>query len=597
MFVSEGDSNKKYICAIYTRTSHQEEEDVSEHDTVEQQRDYCKKYIELKKDKGWKLYPTKYEDRNQSGGTLNRPAFKRLLTDAKQGKFNLIVIKNIDRLTRSLQDFYDLWKILEDYEIELASAHQEFITTTSTGRLHLDIVLRFAQYEREMASERTKDQMRYRAQKGLFHGGNIPLGYDLHPTEKGLLVTNPKEAKLVKLIFSKYSEIQSAHLVAKYLDKRGYRSKLWKTKRGKNKGGGKFTEGIVLHILRNPVYIAKTAAIKGKEAPQLYDARWKPIIKLVLFERVQRIIKKNSVSRSSISKNKYGLLLSGLVWCDSCKSQMTANYSLKKGMPYLYYKCTRVDHSDKNACRIKSVSARELEDIVVDRIKYLSAHKDIVESIVKAAMKISKNKLPVLQKEKNEIMGSLRRINNQAEPLMESLTKNKFSLVEDKLRELDDEKLVLENRLQEVENEIDREGLKVLSPELITQNLILFRDIFDKLPTEKQRDLLHLLIKKITYHEDPSKIKVAFYNLPEIEPPDTPKKGTSGSSTSSSHRFDKRQYWLPREDSNLGHSGYTLTPITRRVGLSLHPRGMAGVKSLHLGPKALAQDCPTLYTE
>ena len=229
---------------------------------------------------------------------------------------------------------------------------------------------------------------------------------------------------------------------------------------------------------------------------------------------------------------------------------MTANYSLKKGIPYLYYKCTKVDHSDRNACRIRSTPARELEKLVIDRIKFISTHKNLIEAFVKTALNKSKSRLPILQEEKTEIMGRRAKIQNLAEPLIEAIGQGKFSLIKDKLEKIQEEKTLLDNRLQELNNEIDSEKLKVLNPDLIMQNLRLFRDIFDQLPFEKQRDLLHLLVKEIVYNEDPEKIKITLYDVPEIKmPPAKPKKGGSGGIFS---RFDERTNWLPLEDSNLG---------------------------------------------
>jgi len=561
------DHEKKFTCVVYTRISDQEPEEISPSDTIESQRDICESFLKTRPH--WKYIKIKYEDRNYSGGTLDRPAFKRLLQDAEQGKFDMILVKSIDRFSRDLQQFFQVWPKLKEYGVNICCASQTFSTDDATGKLILQVLLSFAEFERQLASERTKDRMRFRAKKGLFHGGYPPLGYDFHPTEKGILKVNSREAKIAKRIFIKYVELQSANLVAKYFNSLGYRTKNWKTKKGHGKGGNKFTEGIILNILKNSAYIGKTEVItrKGeKEEKEYFQATWKAIISKKLFDRIQRIISSNAQTKGSISENKYGHLLRGLVWCDCCKSQMAPNYSLKKGTAYLYYKCTRVGHSDKNACRIRSVPARELEQIVVDRIKFIANQKDIIKSIVNVAMKASTNKLPALQKEKAEIAGKLIKNSNKAKPLIAYIGRKNSSYVDEELGKLEEEKLALENRFQELNLEIEREKSKILNPEIIAQNLKLFGEVFDRLPPTKQSELLHLIIKKIIYHEEPSKIKITFYDLPEIETPDLPKKGKSGGSVS---RFDKRMNPLPGEGSNLGHPGYDLTHITVRVGLYL----------------------------
>ena len=195
MFLSSEKNKKPYVCAIYTRISEQEKGEISRFDTIEAQRERSEQYIKLHEEQGWTVVKIRYDDRNYSGGTLERPALKRLIADAKQGKFNMVIVKAVDRFSRSLKQFYELWDILQAAGIELASATQEFNTATPTGRLHLDIVLRFAQYERELASERTKDKMHFRASKGLFHGGYPPLGFDFHHSEKGLLKVNRKKSR------------------------------------------------------------------------------------------------------------------------------------------------------------------------------------------------------------------------------------------------------------------------------------------------------------------------------------------------------------------------------------------------------------------
>jgi len=553
------DKENIYTCVIYTRISDQEPEEISPDDTIEAQRDICEAFLKTRPH--WKFISTRYDDRNASGGTLDRPALKRLLHDAEQGKFNMIIIKSIDRFSRDLQQFFEIQPKLEKLGINLCCAQQTFSTNDATGRLILQIMLSFAEFERQLASERTRDRMRKRAKGGLFHGGYPPLGFDFIPRKKGYLLKNQKEARLVHQIFEKYIEIQSAHLVAKHFNDLGHRSKLWTTKKKHRKGGSKFTEGVILNILKNYTYIGKTfvKAIRANQKDEFYKAKWKPIISKAMFDKVQSILKSNAQSKGSISENKYKFLLTGLVRCSYCKSYMTPNYSLTRKKPYLYYKCTAVDKADKDACKIKSTPARELEDRVVERIKFLSKNPTILKAAITAAMKQSKNKIPGLQKEKNEIQGKITRIKNKANPLIASLGQRRNSLVQSELEKLDEQKSALENRLSELSFELDRERLKVMSPDLVIQNFGIFRDVFESLPFEKQRDLLHLFIKEIIYFKDPTKLQIHFWDIPEIkEPPDKPKKGKSGGSSSPQNPdiwdFDKRTIWLPEQDSQRTNS-------------------------------------------
>lgn len=549
MFIQPGKSKKAYRCAIYTRLSDQEKSEISAYDSIEAQRELSEKYISLHVEEQWAHNPERYDDRNYSGGTLNRPALKRLIEDAKAGKFDMVVVKSIDRLTRSLQDFYQLWEIFKEQNIELSSATQEFNTATSAGRLHLTIVLSFAQYERELASERTKAKMDFRARKGLFHGGYPPLGFDFIPSLKGELKPNLNEIPLVRLIFRKYAEIQSANLVSRFCNAHGYVTKVWKSASGVIRGSKRFTEAIIMNVLKNPVYIGKTLASDG-----YHPAKWASIINHKLFERVQQIIKSNTVHRHTINQNKHRLLLIGLVWCNECGSQMTHNSAIKKGKTYLYYQCTKVGHSDKSACSIRRVSARALDELVITRLGFLSQRQDLIEKITRLAVMMARKRIPQLQAQKNRIVSHLQKIDREAAPIMKAFGKQRMSILQEKLLVLDGQRETLKARFDELTEEIAKEQQKVIDPAIVCLNLKYFHEVFEALPFERQRDLMHLLIKRITYFKDPSKVIVSFYNLPEIKkPPTKPSKGNAGGSSLSS-RFDERMYWLPRLGSNQGQA-------------------------------------------
>ena len=561
MFLSSDKQVKAYRCAIYTRLSDQEKSEISKFDSIEAQREICERYITLHEEQGWTFTVVRYDDRNISGGKIERPALRRLIADAKEHKFDMIIVKSIDRFTRNLRHFYDLWDMLQKAQIELASATQEFNTASPTGRLHLDIVLRFAQYERELASERTRDKMRFRASKGLFHGGYPPLGFDFHPTEKGILNVNKNEVGLVKSIFAKYLELQSAQIVAAWLNKQGHRTKSWKTKENAHRGDKKFTKGILLNMLRNVAYIGRTGNLK-----ESYQAKWPAILSTKVFNNALKILNSNGIRKSSISKNKHHFLLTGLIWCSKCGSQMTPNPAHAHGNTYLYYRCSSVIHSDKTACSIGSVPARAIEDLVIKRIDFLAKHPQRVDAIIRAALKNQRKRLPLLREEKKELLGKLAKVKRKAEVLVKAIGKQRYTFIQESLNPLEEQRTAIDQRLVEIDEKLKIEESKNIDPRLALERLQSFNDIIDKLPFERRRKLLYLLINKITYDNDPAKLKIEYFNIPDAkETPDQPKDGQSGAF--SSYTFGKRTNWLPREDSNLGHSGYDLTPITRRVGL------------------------------
>jgi len=541
MTIFKGDTQERYICAIYTRTSHQEKGEVSKYDTIAAQREHCEDFIRFKREFNWQAIKVHYNDRNYSGGTLNRPALKRLLSDAREGKFNMIVIRQLDRLTRSIKDFYDLWNTLQDYGIALCSTKENLDSSTPIGKLYINLLVGFAQFERELAGDRTRDKMRFRASKGLFHGGYPPLGYDFHPKEKGILRINKTESNIVRIAFKRYLQCQSANEVVKYLNKRGYRTKSWITKSGAKRGGTKFTKGVMLNLLKKRAYIGRT--FDGKKE---YKAKWKGIVTEKNFRQVQNILKENRVSKTSISQNKYNLLLPGLVWCGHCKSYMSPNYTIKKktGKKYLYYQCTKVGHGDKTACKIGRVPARPLEKNIINRIKFLSENRTLIDKVIGKALKLSKSRLPELKKEQRRINGALRKLDTEISRVKSVIGNKNIEILQDEFIKLDEHKKILDQELRDINSQIEQERSTVISPNTIANYFKHFNKVFDTLSFENQRDLLRFLIKKITYHENKSKISISFWNLPEIKmPPNKQKSGLSGGSTTS--RFDKRKTWLP----------------------------------------------------
>jgi site-specific DNA recombinase len=240
-------------CAIYTRksTEHGLEQ---EFNSLDAQREACEAYIKSQASQGWKVLPQHYDDPAYSGGNLDRPALKRLLRDIEHGKVDVVVVYKIDRLTRSLADFAKLVETFDARSISFVAVTQQFNTTTSMGRLTLNVLLSFAQFERELASERVKDKIAASRKKGKWTGGTVPLGYDAKDKK---LVVNRFEAETVRTIFRRYLELGSfARLVAD-LDRRGIVTKRRKTRVAKYQGGIPFTYGPLAYFLKNRIYLGE----------------------------------------------------------------------------------------------------------------------------------------------------------------------------------------------------------------------------------------------------------------------------------------------------------------------------------------------------
>jgi len=273
---------KQVRCALYTRKSSEEGLDQA-FNSLHAQREACEAYVKSQAGEGWKALGAAYDDGGFSGGSMERPALRRLLADIAAGKVDVVVVYKIDRLTRSLGDFARMVELFDDRKVSFVSVTQAFNTTTSMGRLTLNVLLSFAQFEREVTGERIRDKIAASKAKGMWMGGLPPLGYDL-PTDPATraLVVNEAEARTVRLIFETYLELRSVHALARWLDGRAIRSKSLITRKGHQLGGQPFNRGALFHLLRNRLYRGMIVH-HGKAHPGAHPA----IVEETLFAAVQ----------------------------------------------------------------------------------------------------------------------------------------------------------------------------------------------------------------------------------------------------------------------------------------------------------------------
>lgn len=347
-------NNKLIRCAIYTRKSTEEGLD-KEFNSLEAQREACEAYIKSQMHEGWKLIPTAYDDGGYTGGNMERPALKALMADIKAGKVDVIIVYKVDRLSRSLNDFAQMVNVFDTHKVSFVSITQQFNTTTSMGRLTLNILLSFAQFEREVIGERVRDKVAASKQKGMWMGGHPPLGYDLD-TRK--LVVNPKEAQRVNEIFERYLEMRSAYKLAEFLNGRGDTNKRWVNRHGVVCGGQPFLYQALYKILNNQIYIGR---ITHKD--KSYEGQHEPIISMELWNRVQSALK--SARGEAVKRHaKHGSLLTGK--CFSPEGSIyTPTYTTRGTLRYRYYIDKKTQH------RIQS---QALEALVTDTLRMLAVH-------------------------------------------------------------------------------------------------------------------------------------------------------------------------------------------------------------------------------
>lgn len=319
-------------CAIYTRKSTEEGLDQA-FNSLHAQREACEAYIKSQAAEGWVASSTLYDDGGYSGGNMARPALRRLLADIEAGRIDTIVVYKIDRLTRALSDFARIVERLDDAKASFVSVTQSFNTTTSMGRLTLNVLLSFAQFEREVTGERIRDKIALSKKKGMWMGGVPPLGYSL-PTDQTTraLVVSPEDAERVKVIFELYLELGSVSAVEQQLEAQGWRTRERLSRRGVQSGGVPYSRGMLFHMLKNRIYLGEI--VHGEHiSPGLHLA----IIERDLFDRVQKRLASNAVQRAERPLRSAGLLLKGKIF-DANGSPMTPSFGYGRGRKvYRYY--------------------------------------------------------------------------------------------------------------------------------------------------------------------------------------------------------------------------------------------------------------------
>ncbi|MGE3160061.1 MAG: recombinase family protein [Xanthobacteraceae bacterium] len=364
---------KQVRCAIYTRVSTDQglEQDFN---SLDAQQDASQAYIRSQQHSGWTVVRSKYDDGGFSGGNTDRPALQRLLEDVRAGKVNVIVVYKVDRLTRSLADFAKLVELFDKYNVSFVSVTQQFNTTTSMGRLTLNVLLSFAQFEREVTSERIRDKISASKRKGLWVGGMAPLGYD---TKDRKITVNENEANRVRSIFQGYLKLGSLHPLMADLRKRGIVTKVRLLKTGQTVGGIPFTRGSLGYLLRNRFYIGEVA-FKGEtlsgEQPAILDRE--------LFDAVQAKLNEQ-VSNYKVSRTKSEALLLGRIF-DDRGHRMTPSHVRKGGAKYRYYiSSALLQGRAKQAGTVSRIPAEEVEALVAKSVRnHLNDSTGIADTVL-----------------------------------------------------------------------------------------------------------------------------------------------------------------------------------------------------------------------
>jgi DNA invertase Pin-like site-specific DNA recombinase len=327
MVRAEQSSSGRVRCAIYTRKSSEEGLE-QEFNSLHAQREACEAYIASQRHEGWKALSGQYDDGGFSGGTMERPALKRLLTDIANGKVDIVVVYKIDRLTRSLFDFAKIVEIFDAKQVSFVSVTQAFNTTTSMGRLTLNVLLSFAQFEREVTSERIRDKIAASKRKGMWMGGAVPLGYDVVHRK---LKINREEAELVRQLYALYLELGSVRALKEECDRLGLRTKSRTYSDGRKVGGGAFSRGHLYRILANPLYIGRIP-----HGDRSYEGEHEAILDRETWDKVQALLVENAGRKRGRRNAAHPSLLAGLLFTAD-GVPLTASHTVNHCRRYRYY--------------------------------------------------------------------------------------------------------------------------------------------------------------------------------------------------------------------------------------------------------------------
>jgi site-specific DNA recombinase len=490
-------------CAVYTRKSTDEglEQDFN---SLDAQREAGEAFIASQRGEGWTYLADRYDDGGYTGGNMDRPALKRLMADIEAGQVDCVVVYKVDRMSRSLLDFARMMETLEKHGVSFVSVTQQFNTTSSMGRLTLNVLLSFAQFEREIISERTRDKIAAARRKGKWSGGRPILGFDVDP-RGGRLMVNEDEAARVRAIFEQYLDRESLLATIKELDARGWTNKRWTTKKGHVAGGAPFNKHGLYSLLTNVLY---TGRITYKD--EVHDGEHPAIVDEDVFRRARALLTRNGATGGRDVRNRFGALLKGLIRCAPCNSAMVHTHTAKKGARrYRYYVCANAQKRGWHTCPSKSIPAQEIEGFVVEQVRCIGKDTTFVAETLNETRGQSKARIRDLEAEKRVLERDLARHNAELRKLAGSLAKN--GTATDRVADLQDRIRAAEQRSTQVREELISLGRELVDENEVARALAAFDPVWETLAPREQIRVIRLLVQRVDYDGAKGTVSVTFH--------------------------------------------------------------------------------------
>ncbi len=490
-------------CVIYSRVSTENQLDM-DFNSIDCQLEACQAYIKSQKAEGWICLPDRYNDGGFTGGNMERPALNMLLSDIQEDKIDCIVVYKLDRLSRSLIDFTRILDLLNKNNVSFVSITQKFDTSNSMGQLLLNILLSFAQFERQIIAERTSDKMCAARKKGKFVGGIPMLGYDVAPGG-GKLIINQEEAQRVQEIFPLYLKHQSLTKTAQDLNNKGWTTKTWIKKNGEIRLGKPWNKTNLHNLLTNIIYLGKV-----QHQGEIYEGEHEAVVDETTWARVQQVMENNSISKGQNIRNIHGALLSGLIICDSCQKSMTHTYTKKKDRLYRYYVCETSAKQGYKLCSTRSVPAKKIENFVVDKIKKIGQDPSVLHETTQKLLSEQKSQIELLDNDgkylRKEQAMLMKQIKSDSDVQGRGVECDQFKNINVRIKDCEKRLLEVNRRKMLLENsQVDEEELKTV--------MGLFDPVWDVLYPNEQARIINLLIEKIIYNGEKGTIVINFRPL------------------------------------------------------------------------------------
>jgi site-specific DNA recombinase len=487
-------------CAIYTRKSTTAGLE-QEFNSLDAQRESCLQYI--RSQPGWEVVPIAYDDGGFTGANVDRPAFQRLLTDIEAKQIDVVVVYKVDRLSRSLLDFAKVMDRFNRSGAAFVSVTQNFSTADAMGRLTLNMLMSFAEFEREMIGERTRDKIQAARRRGRWTGGKVPLGYDVVERK---LVVNDLEALVVRDVFALYQQHRSLLSVMRELEKRKRRTKRVVGRDGVTKEGEEWGKDVILRILRNPIYAGLIPC--GNE---LYPGEHTAIMQRAVFERVQQLLDERTeamdLGSDGQSPEQRGVyLLKGILYC-RCGAAMTPA-STRKGK-YRYYRCVKKDKRGTDECDGRPLPAAEIEELVVARVRVVAGDPGLVADLTARLRGDVVKILSSLDIERAKLPAQITSISEEISKLLaqsQSLPDTARRLADERTHVLGNELAALERRLSEVERKLAQLSEAEVESAWVAKMLTNFDRIWDAMTVDNRVRLLRAVFDRIVVNAKVGKV-------------------------------------------------------------------------------------------